>query len=34
MDRWGFSAEQQAFAWRWVRKEIHLVEEIMSNGSN
>jgi len=27
MDRCGFRAEQQDFVWRWVRREINLVEK-------
>lgn len=31
MNKCGFSAEQQALAWSWVRKEINLVEEGISD---
>jgi len=34
MNKCGFSAEQQVFAWRWVRKEIRLVEEVITVESN
>jgi len=25
MKKWGFSKEQEAFTWKWIRKEINLV---------